>query len=57
MAESCPNPYRPLEKLGHRVMIYPHKLKVFSKVGFRGGASGEEPACQCRRHKNYGFNP
>ena len=22
-----------------------------------GGASGEEPACQCRRHKRHGFNP
>jgi len=21
-----------------------------------GGASGEEPTCQCRRHKRHGFN-
>ena len=25
--------------------------------GFPGGASGKEPACQCRRHKRLGFNP
>jgi len=22
-----------------------------------GGASGKEPTCQCRRHKNCGFDP
>ena len=26
-------------------------------LGFPGGASGKEPACQCRRHKRCGFNP
>ena len=26
-------------------------------MGFRGGASGKEPACQYRRHKQHGFNP
>ena len=25
--------------------------------GFPGGASGKEPACQCRRHKRRGFDP
>ena len=25
--------------------------------GFPGGASRKKPACQCRRHKRYGFNP
>ena len=24
--------------------------------GFPGGASGKEPACQCRRHKRHGLN-
>ena len=24
---------------------------------FPGGANGKEPACQCRRHKKYGFDP
>ena len=26
-------------------------------VGFPGGASPKEPACQCRRHKRHGFDP
>ena len=26
-------------------------------MGFPGGASGEEPACQCRRHKRHGLDP
>ena len=26
-------------------------------MGFSGGASGKEPACQFRRHKRRGFNP
>ena len=25
--------------------------------GFPGGASGKEPACECRRHKRHRFNP
>ena len=25
--------------------------EVISELGFPGGASGKEPACQCRRHK------
>ena len=25
--------------------------------GFLGGASGKEPACQCRRHKRHRFDP
>ena len=25
--------------------------------GFPGGASGKEPACQCRKHKRRGFDP
>ena len=24
-------------------------------MGFPGGTSGKEPACQCRRHKRYGI--
>ena len=30
---------------------------VYSTVGFLGGASGKEPVCQCRRHKNLGSIP
>ena len=26
-------------------------------LGFPGGASGKEPACQCWRHKKHGFDP
>ena len=26
-------------------------------MGFPGGSSGKEPACQCRRHKRSGFDP
>ena len=26
-------------------------------MGFPGGASGKEPACQCRRFKRHGFDP
>ena len=26
-------------------------------MGFPGGASGKEHACQCRRHKRCGFDP
>ena len=33
------------------------KLKVGGELGFPGGASGKEPACQCRRPKREGFDP
>ena len=26
-------------------------------MGFPGGTSGKEPACQCGRHKRYRFDP
>jgi len=26
-------------------------------MGFPGGASGKEPACQCKRHKRRRFDP
>ena len=31
------------------------KYRIFK--GFPGGACGKEPACQCRRHKRFGFDP
>ena len=34
------------------IMFLSWPLKIFS-----GGASGKEPACQCRRHKRPGFDP
>ena len=30
---------------------------VYIFIGFPDGASGKEPACQCRRLKKLGFNP
>ena len=32
-------------------------LQNMTFTGFSGGASGKEPACQCRSHKNSRFNP
>ena len=32
-------------------------LFSFSCLYFPGGANGKEPACRCRRHKRWGFNP
>ena len=32
-------------------------LKESNSECFPGGASGKEPACQCRRHKRCGFDP
>jgi len=26
-------------------------------MGFSGGTSGKEPACQCKRSKRHGFDP
>ena len=33
------------------------RLRNKRQRGFPDGASGKEPACQCRRHKRRGFNP
>ena len=30
---------------------------ILHRMGFPGGTSGKEPACQCRRHKRRGFDP
>ena len=32
-------------------------MLCIKSVGFPGGASGEEPTCQCRRHRRCGFIP
>ena len=32
-------------------------LLLVTPWGFPGGATGKEPACQCRRHKRHGFDP
>ena len=33
------------------------ELEFILFMGFPGGASGEEPTCQHRRHKRCGFDP
>ena len=33
------------------------KIPLISPQGFPCGASGKEPACQCRRRRTRGFNP
>ena len=30
---------------------------IYTFLGFPGGTSGKEHACQCRRHKRLGFDP
>ena len=37
--------------------ILPKGIHIFHFLGFPGGVSGKEPACQCRRYKRHGFNP
>ena len=37
-------------------MASSHSLWIRISVCIQGGASGKEPACQCRRHKRHGFN-
>ena len=32
-------------------------MNVYGNLGFPGGASGKEPACQCRRLKRSGLDP
>ena len=32
-------------------------LTICIFVGFPGGTSGKEPACQCKRLERHGFNP
>ena len=32
-------------------------IYIYISMGFSGGASGKEPACQCRRHKRCKLDP
>jgi len=34
-----------------------YNYTTYIYVAFPGGASGEEPTCQYRRHKRHGFDP
>ena len=48
-----------LTSLQHALKSDPYffSLRSSFKRGFPGGASGEEPACQCRRPKRHRFDP
>ena len=36
---------------------HPHSKRHLAKaLGFPGGVSGKEPACQCRGHERHGFD-
>ena len=62
-AVSLPNPStRPV--LSFFLFFYWHtfctilyKLQVYNILGFPGGSSGKEPACQCRRCKRLRLDP
>ena len=49
-----------LQPLGQKqlklVFVNKVSLGVHQGLGFPGGASGKEPACQCRRHKRLEFD-
>ena len=53
--------WRPLNvksKLPNTIPKHPRAaILKHSSMGFPGGTSGKEPACQCRRHKRCGFDP
>ena len=42
-------------------MLYQNYFLIYIWIhlerSFPGGATGKEPACQCRRHKRHGFDP
>ena len=40
-----------------RLSIAQHLVTAKPHWGFPRGSIGKEPACQCRRHKRYGFHP
>ena len=41
----------------HQAVIQENHGSRVSQSGFPHGASGREPACQCRSHKRHGFDP
>ena len=44
-----------LETMG--ILYFTSIKSEYFCVGFPGGDSGKEFACQCRRHRRHGFNP
>ena len=46
-----------LESVFYLKVLYFNFILIQLSMGFPGGVSSKEPACQCRRHKRHGFNP
>ena len=44
-------------RLSRSLTRLPHWVSIRFTLGFPGGAGGQEPACQCRRLKRWGFDP
>ena len=40
----------------HKILLHAYHF-VEVPPGFPGDARGKEPACQCRRHERWGFDP
>ena len=47
-------PGKPIQHSSH---MGKKRYEIYQSRGFLGGASGKEPACQCRRHKRRRFSP
>ena len=41
----------------YNIINFENRCILGWSFGFSNGASGEEPSCQCRRHKRHGFYP
>ena len=54
---SAPDPVPPLSSVPPGSYLAKSKFQPLSCMGFPGGASGKEPACQCRRNKRCIFDP
>ena len=51
-----PGRLQPMRSQSWRLLWFSFSLFVVSE-GFPGGASGKEPTCQCRRHRDVGLIP
>ena len=49
--------YREQPSLLHLIVSVPAAQELMGTKGSPGGASGKEPACQCRRHERHRFSP
>ena len=53
----CGGGYTALNAQRFFFSIASKRINLCEIMGFKGGASGKEPTCQCRRHKRHRFNP